>query len=126
MVTRNQLMTNIKAYLYSQINSLSEGNPAINIFKPILSRVIDNNLFKIEPFLDLITDREGNIDIENIITEMKDNLLTSQPFVINLPILGDIEIGNGLIMANIPMINKRLVLNRDDLNMLKEMLIIKS
>lgn len=126
MVTRNQLMTNIKAYLYSQINSLSEGNPAINIFKPVLSRVIDNNLFKIEPFLDLITDREGNIDIENIITEMKDNLLTSQPFVINLPVLGDIEIGNGLIMANIPMINKRLVLNRDDLNMLKEMLIIKS
>ena len=126
MVTRNQLMTNIKAYLYSQINTLSEGNPAINIFKPILSRVIDNNLFKIEPFLDLITDREGNIDIENIITEMKDNLLTSQPFVINLPVLGDIEIGNGLIMANIPMINKRLILNRDDLNMLKEMLIIKS
>ena len=126
MVSRNQLMTNIKAYLYSQINTLSEGNPAINIFKPILSRVIDNNLFKIEPFLDLITDREGNIDIENIITEMKDNLLTSQPFVINLPVLGDIEIGNGLIMANIPMINKRLILNRDDLNMLKEMLIIKS
>lgn len=126
MVTRNQLMTNIKAYLYSQINALSEGNPAINIFKPVLSRVIDNNLFKIEPFLDLITDREGNIDIENIITEMKDNLLTSQPFVINLPVLGDIEVGNGLIMANIPMINKRLILNRDDLNMLKEMLIIKS
>lgn len=126
MVTRNQLMTNIRAYLYSQINTLSEGNPAINLFKPFLNRAIDNNLYKVEPLLDLITDKEGNIDIENIITEMKDNLLTSQPFVVNIPVLGDIEIGNGLIMANVPMINKRLVLNRDDLNMLKEMLIIKS
>jgi len=126
MVTRNQLMTNIRAYLYSQINTLSEGNPTINIFKPFLNRAVDNNLYKIEPLLDLITDKEGNIDIENIITEMKDNLLTSQPFVVNIPVLGDVEIGNGLIMANIPMINKRLVLNRDDLNMLKEMLIIKS
>jgi hypothetical protein len=126
MVTRNQLMTNIRAYLYSQMNNLSEGNPAINLFKPFLNRMIDNNLYKVEPLLDLITDKEGNIDIENIITEMRDNLLTSQPFVVNIPVLGDIEIGNGLIMANIPMINKRLVLNRDDLNMLKEMLIIKS
>jgi hypothetical protein len=57
---------------------------------------------------------------------MRDSVLTSQPFTVNLPVLGDVEVGNGLIMANIPMINKRLVLNRDDLNMLKEMLIIKS
>lgn len=126
MVTRNQLITNIRAYLYSQINTLSEGNPAINLFKPFLNRAVDNNLYKVEPLLDLITDKEGSIDIENIITEMRDSLLASQPFVINIPVLGDVEIGNGLIMANIPMINKRLVLNRDDLNMLKEMLIIKS
>ena len=76
--------------------------------------------------LDFIADKDGNIDIENIISEMRDSVLTSQPFTVNLPVLGDVEVGNGLIMANIPMINKRLVLNRDDLNMLKEMLIIKS
>ena len=126
MVNRNQLITNIRAYLYSQINTMSEGNPAINLFKPFLNRAIDNNLYKVEPMLDFIADKDGNIDIENIISEMRDSILTSQPFTINLPVLGDVEIGNGLIMANIPMINKRLVLNRDDLNMLKEMLIIKS
>lgn len=126
MVNRNQLMTNIRAYLYSQINTISEGNPAINLFKPFLYRAIDNNLYKIEPMLDFIADKDGNIDIENIISEMRDSVLTSQPFTVNLPVLGDVEVGNGLIMANIPMINKRLVLNRDDLNMLKEMLIIKS
>lgn len=126
MVNRNQLMTNIRAYLYSQINTISEGNHAINLFKPFLHRAIDNNLYKVEPMLDFIADKDGNIDIENIISEMRDSILTSQPFTVNLPVLGDVEIGNGLIMANIPMINKRLVLNRDDLNMLKEMLIIKS
>lgn len=126
MVNRNQLMTNIRAYLYSQINTISEGNPAINLFKPFLNRAIDNNLYKVEPMLDFIADKDGNIDIENIISEMRDSILTSQPFTVNLPVLGDVEVGNGLIMANIPMINKRLVLNRDDLNMLKETLIIKS
>ena len=47
MVNRNQLMTNIRAYLYSQINTISEGNPAINLFKPFLHRAIDNNLYKV-------------------------------------------------------------------------------
>ena len=125
MVTRNQSMTNIKAYLYSQINTLSEGNPAINIFKPILSRVIDNNLFKIEPFLDLITDREGNIDIENIMEEMVQSLMTTEPFTLNTSFAGDIEIGGGLIKINIPLTDKRLVLNKIDIQNFRNLLINK-
>lgn len=126
MVSRKQLMANIRAYVYSQVNTLSGSNPLINMFKPVFTRVIENNLYKLEPILDMISDKEGNIDIENIITEMQNNILTSEPFIVNVPIIGDIEVGSGLIKMNLPMVEKRLVLNRDDLNMLKEMLIIKS
>lgn len=126
MVSRKQLMANIRAYVYSQVNTLSGSNPLINMFKPVFTRAIENNLYKLEPILDMISDKEGNIDIENIITEMQNNILTSEPFIVNVPIIGDIEVGSGLIKMNLPMVEKRLVLNRDDLNMLKEMLIIKS
>ena len=126
MVNRKQLMANIRAYIYSQVNTLSSSNPLINIFKPVFTRAIENNLYKLEPILDMLSDKEGNVDIENIITEMQNNILTSEPFTVNAPIVGDIEIGSGLIKVNLPMVEKRLVLNRDDLNMLKEMLIIKS
>lgn len=126
MVNRKQLMANIRAYIYSQVNTLSSNNPLINVFKPVFTRAIENNLYKLEPILDMLSDKEGNVDIENIITEMQNNILTSEPFTVNAPIVGDIEIGSGLIKVNLPMVEKRLVLNRDDLNMLKEMLIIKS
>lgn len=126
MVNRKQLMANIRAYIYSQVNTLSSSNPLINIFKPVFTRAIENNLYKLEPILDMLSDKEGNVDIENIITEMQNNILTSEPFTVNAPIVGDIEIGSGVIKVNLPMVEKRLVLNRDDLNMLKEMLIIKS
>lgn len=126
MVNRKQLMANVRAYIYSQVNTLSSSNPLINIFKPVFTRAIENNLYKLEPILDMLSDKEGNVDIENIITEMQNNILTSEPFTVNTPIVGDIEIGSGLIKVNLPMVEKRLVLNRDDLNMLKEMLIIKS
>lgn len=126
MVNRKQLMANIRAYIYSQVNTLSSSNPLINIFKPVFTRAIENNLYKLEPILDMLSDKEGNVDIENIITEMQNNILTSEPFIVNAPVVGDIEIGSGVIKVNLPMVEKRLVLNRDDLNMLKEMLIIKS
>lgn len=126
MVNRKQLVNNIRTYIYSQLNTLSGSNPIINMFKPMFTRAIDNNMYKLEPILDLLSDKDGNIDIENILTEMQNNILTSEPFIVNVPVVGDIEIGSGLIKMNIPMVDKRLVLNRNDLNMLKEMLIIKS
>ena len=60
--------------------------------------------------------------VENIVTEVIDNLSTSQPFVIHTSFIGDIEMGNGLIKANIPFTNKKLVLNRSDLDSLKDIL----
>lgn len=126
MVTREQLLTNITTYINSQLNTLASNNPMINFIRPLISRAIDNNLYKFNSFLDLITDKEGNIDIESIMSEMITNTINTEPFIINTSFIGDVEIGGGLIKLNIPFINKRLVLNTEDLNILKEMLITKS
>lgn len=126
MVTREQLLTNITTYINSQLNTLASNNPMISFIRPLISRAIDNNLYKFNSFLDLITDKEGNIDIESIMSEMITNTINTEPFIINTSFIGDVEIGGGLIKLNIPFINKRLVLNTEDLNILKEMLITKS
>lgn len=75
--------------------------------------------------LDLIADKDGNIDIENILTEMMENLMTTNPFTFKTSFIGDIEIGGGEVKFNLPLTNKRLVLNTTDLETFKEMLITK-
>lgn len=67
----------------------------------------------------------GNVDIEGILSEMMDNLMTTQPFTIKTSFIGDVEIGGGNIKLNIPLTDKRLVFNMSDLENFKEMLITK-
>lgn len=48
------------------------------------------------------------------------------PFTFKTSFVGNIEIGGGEIKFNLPLTNKRLVLNMTDLETFKEMLITKS
>lgn len=93
--------------------------------KPLITRALDKNFSKVSKALDLIADKDGNIDIENILTEMMENLMTTNPFTFKTSFVGDIEIGGGEIKFNLPLTNKRLVLNMTDLETFKEMLITK-
>lgn len=126
MVTVTQLTDNIKSYVSIQLDSISKSNPMVGFMKPFITRALDKNFDKVTKTLDLISDKEGNIDIENIITEMMENLMNTNPFTFKTSFVGDIEIGGGEIKFNLPFTSKRLVLNITDLETFKEMLITKS
>lgn len=126
MVTVIQLTDNLKSYVSLQLDSMSKSNPMIGFMKPFITRALDKNFGKVTKALDLISDKEGNIDIENIITEMVENLINTNPFTFKTSFIGDIEIGGGEIKFNLPFTSKRLVLNITDLETFKEMLITKS
>lgn len=126
MVTVIQLTDNLKSYVSLQLDSMSKSNPMIGFMKPFITRALDKNFGKVTKALDLISDKEGNIDIENIITEMMENLMNTNPFTFKTSFIGDIEIGGGEIKFNLPFTSKRLVLNITDLETFKEMLITKS
>ena len=126
MVTVIQLTDNLKSYVSLQLDSMSKSNPMVGFMKPFITRALDKNFGKVTKALDLISDKEGNIDIENIITEMMENLMNTNPFTFKTPFIGDIEIGGGEIKFNLPFTSKRLVLNITDLETFKEMLITKS
>ena len=125
MVTVIQLTDNLKSYILLQLDSMSKSNPMVGFMKPFITRALDKNFGKVTKALDLISDKEGNIDIENIITEMMENLMNTNPFTFKTSFIGDIEIGGGEIKFNLPFTSKRLVLNIADLETFKEMLITK-
>lgn len=122
MITIDKLTENLKTYITTQIDTMSKNTPMISFMKPLITRALDKNFNKITKALDLIADENGNIDIENILAEMSEGLLNTNPFLFKTQVIGDIEIGGGQIKFNLPFTSKRLVLNIDDINTFKEML----
>ena len=123
MIAKEQLTIRLKQYINSQITQISKNNPIIAFMKPLLTRALDKNFNKIGSYLSLISDDEGNIDAENILSEMIESIIHTNTFNINTPIIGNIEIGNGQIKINIPLTDKRLVFNNQDLQTLKYALV---
>lgn len=97
----------------------------IGFTKPLITRALNKNLSKIDKALDLIADDDGNIEIEGILEEMIQSVVTGNPFKMKTPYLGDVEIGGGLIKLNVPLTDKSLVFNESDLLGLKEILTAK-
>ena len=123
MIAKEQLIMRLKQYITNQIAQISKDNPIIAFIKPLLDRALDKNFNKINSYLSLISDDYGNIDAENILSEMIENITHTNTFSINAPVIGNIEIGNSQIKINIPFTDKRLVFNHQDLQVLKQSLI---
>ena len=123
MIAKEQLIMRLKQYITNQIAQISKDNPIIAFIKPLLDRALDKNFNKINSYLSLISDDYGNIDAENILSEMIENVTHTNTFSINAPVISNIEIGNSQIKINIPFTDKRLVFNHQDLQILKQSLI---
>lgn len=122
MITIDNVISGIKKFMLLQIDKLSEGTPLVQFLKPLITRVIDNSAESAESMLKLLADTNGNIDTGQIIDEMVTNIINTKPFTIKIPYLDNIIIGDGTIQVNIPLIDKRIVFNADDLNTLKELI----
>lgn len=117
MVTTMQLTDKLRSYIFTQLDSMSKTSPMMGFVKPLVTRALDKKLSKITSILDLISNDNGNIDIEGILSEITENLMTTQPFTF--------EIGGGTIGFSIPLTDKKLVFDTTDLESFKEMLITK-
>lgn len=125
MITVPILIENLQRYVDTQITEMAKTNSMLGFMKPLISRAAYNAVSKADKALSLLADKEGNIDVEAILTEMIESLMTTQPFTINTSFIGDIVIGNGTIKIGIPYTERNLVFNSTDLQNLKEMLTIR-
>lgn len=110
-----------RKYIIKQIDSIAEDKPAISFIRPVIIKAIDNNMYKARKALSLISDEYGNIDMATLLPEMIESVMTTKPFIQQVPILGDVEIGGGSIKLNIPLTNKRIVLGKADLDIIKDL-----
>lgn len=125
MISLNQFECNLKVYINTQLEQMSKTTPVINFIKPLVKRALDKNINKVTKVLDLITDNNGNLDIEEIVSEMTQSVINSNTFNINTQFIGNVEIGNGEIKFNIPFTDKRLVLTMDDIENFKSIITSK-
>ena len=117
-----KLISALSGYLVKQVEGIASTNPLIAFAKPIIVRIINNKISTVTPFLDMLKDGQGNIDISGILTEMTTSVMDTKSFNINVPIVGDITIGNGHIKLPIPYTDQVIVLNRQDIEELKTVL----
>lgn len=124
MVERKVIIDKVVSFANAKLSELSSTNPVVLIARPYIARVINNNIAKFDSLLKLAQDDNGMVDIEGIINETADNLLVAQ--VKKYPeVLGGVEIGNGTIRVKIPLIDKVIELDTNDLNAFKETLTSK-
>lgn len=116
------IINKLKGYILNQVSILSKTNPLISFTKPLITRVLDNNISKAENFIQLLADKDGNIDINGIMSEMMDSVVNTKPFTVHTSFIGDINIGDGKVILNIPFTDKNIIFNKEDLEELKNIL----
>lgn len=115
-----KVISKIKDYILNQVDILSKTNPLISFTKPLIVRAINNNIDKVNKSILIFADKDGNIDIDNIISEMIESVINTKPFNIHTSFIGDINIGDGKIIFNVPFTNKNIIFNQEDLESLKK------
>ena len=124
-MTALQFIENLRLYIDSQLGIISKNTPIIGVARPIITRIVNNNIGKLSNILGLMANESGDIDIENILNEMLSNIMSANSFSVNIPVIGNVELGGGFIKLNIPFTDKRIVLDKTDFDTFKEMIINK-
>ena len=91
----------------------------------MITRIVNNKIDQADGFLSMLSDSNGEIDVQSLIPEMIQSVMNTRPFVYHTEFLGDLEIGGGFIKMNIPMTNNQIVLSKADLDTLRDLFINK-
>ena len=109
---KEKVITVLKQYINNQLDIIN--TPIISFFKPVIKRIVDNNINKVNSFLDLIKDDNDEIDIIGLLEEMTTSLMNSNEFDYSI-----FHIGNGKITMYL--FNQKITLTTSDIDLLKSM-----
>lgn len=122
MINKEVIIDKIVNFANTKLAEIGAQNPMILLVRPFFARAINNNIAKLDSLLSMVADKDGMVDIEGIMTEMVDNLLVAR--LTKYPkVLGGLEIGEGSIKLNVPLMNKQLVFDTNDIEAFKQSLI---
>lgn len=96
--------------------------PILNFFKPVITRMADKYIMELDKGLSFISINDS-VDLDKILEETINTLKTTEPFKIKTNLIGDIDICQGKVKFTIPFTEERLVLNIEDLENIKKMIL---
>ena len=93
MINKDDLIEEILKFINTKIADISSNNPLFDIVaKPYISKVVTNNVSKLDKALSLIADDKGMVDADGLLTDMIDRLIVSKANTIN-----GVTIGEGFV-----------------------------
>lgn len=121
MLSKEEVIKRLTEFINNKVDEMSINNSVVMVFRPVIHRVSKKVICKMEKLLSLLSDENGMIDIDGILGEMANNLITANSK--SYPeLLDGLTIGNGKISIDIPFIDKQLVLTKDDIEELRSYL----
>ena len=117
----NDISSGTKQYLLNLVDSLSDNDFTIGVLSPLVKTGIENNFNKISKILNLISDENGDINIEKLINDIIKSSLNGKSMTYNISPVGEIVVGNDAIRFNI--FNKFIKNKYNDYKKLKNYLI---
>ena len=106
---KEKIITVLKQYINNQLDTIN--TPIISFFKPIIKRIIDNNINKVSSFLDLIKDDN---DVIGLLEEMTTSLVDSNEFDYSI-----FHIGNSKVTMSL--FNQKISFTTSNIDLLKSM-----
>lgn len=90
MINKDNLIEEILKFINTKIADISSNNPLFDIVaKPYISKVVTNNVSKLDKALSLIADDKGMVDADGLLTDMIDRLIVSKANTINGVTIGE-------------------------------------
>lgn len=116
----SEIISKTRDLIYKEINIMSKSNPVINFAQPFIMKIIDNKKEKISNFLGLFAEENGEINIDELINEVIQRLNSTNSFTVDLMSFSKAEIGEGRIKLSIPLTDKYIVFNTNDIQIFKD------
>lgn len=120
MVSRELIIEKLTSFINIKLDEVTTTSPIMALARPIASRVINNNMYKVDKFLKMLEDKDGNIDIEGILGDTVSNLITME--IQNYPdLFAGVKIGKGKIVMDIPLTGKSIEVTSNDISSFKSL-----
>lgn len=118
MVNKDVIINEGINFIKNMVNTMTKDNFLLDLLlPPIVDEIIENNIDTAVNFLNMIADKDGNINVERLLNRIEDKLIVSTVQKIN-----GVEIGNGNIKFHIAGINKDLIVTHKDIERFKNQL----
>lgn len=131
MTNVHNIMSTIDKFVDSRVDMIVGKNPIMNLVQPFIKKAfkgyISNYTDKIEGYLKLISDKNGNVDLDSLLDEVINRFDTMDEITIPTKNMGDVVMGKGKLVLEVPSLfgltANNLVFTTKDITDLKSMII---